>query len=43
MIINKYGNGKEYNTESKMVNYGDPPLIGNKYLIDTFDIKLTID
>ena len=43
IIINKYGNGKEYNTESKMFNYGAPPLIGNKYLIETFNIKLTID
>ena len=43
IIINKYGNGKLYDIESKMVNHGAPPLIGNKYLIDTFNIKLTVE
>ena len=43
IIINKYGNGKLYDIDSKMVNHGLPPLIGNKYLIETFQINLTIE
>ena len=43
IIINKYGNGKLYDIDSKMVNHGAPPLIGNKYLIDTFKLNLTIE
>jgi pseudouridine-5'-monophosphatase len=43
IIINKYGNGELYNIDSKMVNHGAPPSIGNKYLIDKFKINLTIE
>lgn len=43
IIINKYGNGKLYDIDSKMVNYGAPPLIGNKYLIEKFQLNLTIE
>ena len=43
IIINKFGNGKLYGIESKMVNHGAPPLVGNKYLIDTFKINMTIE
>ena len=43
IIINKYGNGKLYDIDSKMVNHGAPPLVGNKYLIETFQLNLTIE
>ena len=43
LMINKYGNGKKYDIDAKMVNHGAPPSIGNKFLIETFQIKLSFD
>ena len=43
LIINKYGNGQLYDIDSKMVNHGAPPSIGNKYLIEKFQLKLTFE
>ena len=43
LIINEYGNGKVYDMESKLINHGAPPSIGNKYLIEHFEIKLSFE
>ena len=43
LMINKYGNGKSYDIDAKMVNHGAPPSIGNKFLIEAFQIKLSFD
>ena len=39
----KYGNGKSYDINAKMVNHGAPPSIGNKFLIEEFKIRLSFD
>lgn len=43
IVINQYGNGKPYDTELQIKIHGSPPLFGNKYLIEYFDIKLTME
>lgn len=43
MLINKYGNGKEYDAELKTKIHGTIPTFGNKILLDYFEIKLTFD
>ena len=42
LVINEYGNGKPYDIDLQIKIHGSPPLFGNKYLIDYFDIKLTM-
>lgn len=43
IVINQYGNGKEYGAELQVKIHGSPPSFGNKYLIEYFEIKLTME
>ena len=43
IVINQYGNGKKYDADLQVKIHGAPPSFGNKYLIDYFEIKLTMD
>jgi HAD superfamily hydrolase (TIGR01509 family) len=43
IVINQYGNGKPYDEELQIKIHGAPPSFGNKYLIEYFGIKLTMD
>ena len=43
LIINEYGNGRDYDFESKLINHGAPPSSGNKFLIEKFQIKLSYE
>ena len=43
LVINQYGNGKPYDTELQVKIHGASPSFGNKYLIEYFGIKLTMD
>jgi pseudouridine-5'-monophosphatase len=43
IVINQYGNGKKYDTDLQVKIHGASPSFGNKYLIEYFGIKLTMD
>ena len=43
LVISQYGNGKPYNTELKEFIHGKSPIFGNKYMIEHFGIKLTLE
>ena len=42
-LINIYGNKKEYDFDSRKNVIGCPTNIANKYLLDKFEIKLSLD
>ena len=42
IVINQYGNGKLYDADSKLKIHGSSPAFGNKYLIEYFQINLTL-
>lgn len=42
IVINQYGNGKLYDDDSKLKIHGSSPAFGNKYLIEYFQINLTL-
>ena len=43
IIINKYGNGKPYDTELKLKIHGTSPNFGNNYIIKHFGINLSFE
>jgi len=43
IVIDQYGNGKQYSPELQIKIHGAPPSFGNKYLIEYFEIKLTME
>ena len=43
MIINKYGNGKPYDSEIKLKVHGSSPAFGNRFLIKHYQINLTFE
>ena len=43
IVINQYGNGKKYDADLQVKIHGALPSFGSKYLIDYFEIKLTMD
>jgi len=43
ILIDKYGNGKIYDDELKVKIHGTNPSFGNKFLVNYFEIKLTVD
>lgn len=43
MIINKYGNGKPYDTDLKLKLHGTSPAFGNRFIIKHFEINLTFE
>ena len=42
-LINKYGNGKLYDEEFQLRIRGTNPLVGNKIIIEKFQINLTLE
>ena len=42
IVINQYGNGKLYDTDLQLKIHGSSPAFGNKYLIEYFQINLTL-
>ena len=43
MIINKYGNGKPYDSDLKLRIHGSSPSFGNRFIIDHFQINMTYE
>ena len=43
VIINKYGNGKPYDSQLKLKTHGSSPDFGNRFLIEHFQINLTFE
>ena len=43
IIINKYGNGKLYDSDLKLKIHGTSPAFGNRFIIEHFQINLTFD
>ena len=43
LVISQYGNGKPYDAELKSIIDGKSPIFGNKYMIEYFEIKLTLE
>ena len=43
MFIDKYGNGKKYDEELKVKIHGSNASFGNKFLVNHFEIKLTLE
>ena len=43
IIINKYGNGKPYDSELKLKIHGTSPAVGNRFIISHFQINLTFE
>jgi pseudouridine-5'-monophosphatase len=43
LIINKYGNGKPYDSELKLKIHGSSPRFGNRYLLKHFEINLSFE
>jgi pseudouridine-5'-monophosphatase len=43
MLINKYGNGKIYSPEYQMNTHGSSPAFGNKFIIEQFQINITLE
>ena len=43
IIINKYGNGKPYDSELKLKIHGSSPSFGNRYLLKHFEINLSFE
>ena len=41
LMINKYGNGKKFDWDTKIKTLGSPELVTAKIIVDTFEIKLT--
>ena len=42
-IINKYGNGKPYNSELKLKLHGSSPNFGNRFIIKHFQINISFE
>ena len=40
-MINKYGNGKKFDWDTKIKTLGSPELVTAKIIVDTFEVKLT--
>lgn len=40
-MINKYGNGKKFDWDTKIKTLGSPELVTAKIVVDTFEVKLT--
>ena len=43
IIINKYGNGKPYDSDLKLKIHGTSPAVGNRFIISHFQINLTFE
>jgi len=41
IMINKYGNGKKFDWDTKIKTLGSPELVTAKIIVDTFEVKLT--
>ena len=41
LMINKYGNGKKFDWDTKIKTLGSPELVTAKIVVDTFEVKLT--
>ncbi len=41
LMINKYGNGKKFDWDTKIKTLGSPELVTAKIIVDTFEVKLT--
>ena len=43
MVINKYGNGKYYSPEYKMITHGTSQVFVNRFLIEQYQINITVE
>ena len=43
LLINKYGNGKIYTPEYQMITHGSSPAFGNRFIIEQFQINITLE
>ena len=43
LLINKYGNGKIFTPEYQMFTHGSSPAFGNRFIIEQFQINITLE